>query len=104
MGVLLMRFVAVYCLLDGCNVIFVSSLQGAGDTHWTFVTALLLNLAFVAGLGWMDYYHATLYQLWGLATFFVMFQAVVWLLRFRAGAWKQMRVIEQRTELKIENL
>jgi hypothetical protein len=42
----------------------------------------------------MDHFHATLYQLWAVMTFFVMAQALIWLARFRAGHWKKMRVIE----------
>ena len=37
LGVILLRFVAVYSLLDACNIIFVSSLQSAGDTRWTMI-------------------------------------------------------------------
>jgi MATE family multidrug resistance protein len=94
LGVVLLRFVALYCVLDGLNVIFLGALQGAGDTRWTFAAACGIYTIFLGMLVAMDHYHASLYQLWGVMTFFVMAQALIWFARFRVGRWRTMRVIE----------
>lgn len=104
-GTVLLRFVAVYCLLDAANIVIMGALQGVGDTVWTFYMALVLNLAFLAGLWWVDRMRpglATngwttiqiLYLEWSMATAFVMIMAGVWILRFASGCWKGLRVIE----------
>jgi len=94
LGVELLRFVALYCVVDGLNIVFLGALQGAGDTRWTSAVAVSFYAVFVGVQLAMDHYHATLYQLWTVMTFFVMAQALIWLARFRAGHWKKMRVIE----------
>ncbi len=93
-GVVCLRFVAAYCLLDGFNVIFTGALVGAGDTRWTLVAAAVMNVPFVAVLYALLSFGMGVYALWAVATAFVMLQALVWFLRFRSGAWKTMRVIE----------
>lgn len=95
MGVVLLRFVAAYCLLDSVNIVVMGALQAAGDTRWTFLVTVagygfflfLLFLADRAGLG--------VYPLWGIATVFVLLIALVWLVRFERGGWRRIRVIQE---------
>lgn len=94
MGLVLLRFVALYCVLDGFNIVFLGALQGAGDTRWTSVVSMSVNAAFLVVETAMARRGATLNQLWAVLTFLVMAQAFIWLARFRAGHWKKMRVIE----------
>lgn len=105
-GTMLLRFVAVYCLLDSANIVIMGALQGVGDTVWTFYTALILNVAFLTGLWWVDHllrpglktngWTSTqlLYLEWSMATAFVLVMAGVWIFRFASGRWKHLRVIE----------
>jgi multidrug resistance protein, MATE family len=95
-GVVLLRFVALYCLLDGFNYVFVSTLTAAGDTRWTLVMTLVLNAAFIASLFAADLWCRTLYTEWVIATAFVMVQALVWFARFMQGKWKDFEVVEQK--------
>ncbi|MCX7806347.1 MAG: MATE family efflux transporter [Planctomycetota bacterium] len=94
MGAVCLRFVAAYCLLDGFNVVFTGALIGAGDTRWTLAAAAIMNVPFALVLYALLAAGMGLYALWAAATAFVMFQAIVWFLRFRSGEWKTMRVIE----------
>lgn len=94
MGIAMLRFVALYCLLDGFNIVLMGALQGAGDTRWTLVVSFVLHAAFLASLLALDTWHASLLAYWGDAAAFVMLQAFVWLARFRSGQWRRMRVIE----------
>ena len=99
LGVILLRFVALYCLLDGLNIVFVSALQGAGDTRWTLIASFILHLMFLSALWFIDSRKLGLYALWTAATAFVMLQAGVWLIRFKTGRWKAMQVIERAPEV-----
>jgi MATE family multidrug resistance protein len=95
----LLRFVALYSLFDSMNTVFAFALKGAGDT--LFVTLLSLGMAwpimvlptwavwyFGWGLGWA----------WTFASAYIISLAWMLLLRFRAGKWKTMRVIEVPSE------
>ena len=93
-GATLLRFVALYCLLDGLNIVFMGALQGAGDTRWTLIASFILHVIFLTSLFVIDKYYQNLFTFWTAATTFVMLQAGVWVLRFRTGKWKAMRVIE----------
>jgi MATE family multidrug resistance protein len=91
----LLRFVALYTLFDGINLIFSFALKGAGDTR--FVTAVMLVLPWpvmvlptwaAVHFGW------GLYWAWAFASAYIICLAVTFLLRFLGGRWKSMRVIE----------
>jgi MATE family multidrug resistance protein len=94
LGVILLRFVAVYSLLDACNIIFVSSLQSAGDTRWTMIFSIVSNCSFLGALMVADYLKVSIWFQWTIATIYVMVAAITWLIRFSLGRWKTIRVIE----------
>jgi MATE family multidrug resistance protein len=93
-GVILLRFVAIYSLFDACNIIFVSSLQSAGDTHWTLVFSIIAHAVFLGVLATADFFKLSIWFQWTVATVFVTVAAFTWLLRFHSGKWKNIRVIE----------
>jgi MATE family multidrug resistance protein len=91
----LLRFVAVYSLFDSLNLVFAFALRGAGDTRFVTVVAvglawplMVLPTAAALHFGW------GLYWAWTFASSYVIALAVVFLLRFRVGRWKTLRVIE----------
>jgi len=95
---LLLWFVAAYCLFDSVQLIFAYALRGAGDTR--FVTLVTAALAFplmvlpawaAQHLGW------SMYVAWAFVSLYLVILASVLYLRFAAGAWKRMRVIELAT-------
>lgn len=94
MGVVLLRFVAAYCVLDALNIIFMGMLQAVGDTRWTMWMSLLAHGVFLAALLPCDLAKLGLYAEWTVATVFVLAVAFVWLWRFQAGEWRHIRVIE----------
>ncbi|MCE9590673.1 MAG: MATE family efflux transporter [Planctomycetes bacterium] len=93
-GVRLMYFIATYCLVDASNAVLLAGLQGAGDTRWTLLMSALMHGAFLVGLIAIDLLHAGVYAIWTFATVLVIAYAITWLLRFRGGKWRTMRVIE----------
>lgn len=95
MVVILLRFVAVYSLFDSMNLVFSFALRGAGDTRFVTVVSLVLSWPLMVLPTWVAWRHGWgLFWPWGFASVYVIALAVAFLLRFRTGLWKSMRVIE----------
>jgi len=93
-GITLLRFVAVYSLLDASNIIFLTSLQCAGDTRWTLAVSIIAHLSFLILLLIADHLRLGIWVEWSAATLFVVMTAMVWFRRFQSGKWQHIRVIE----------
>ncbi|MBI5834201.1 MAG: MATE family efflux transporter [Armatimonadetes bacterium] len=93
-GVVLLRFVAAYCLTDAANLILMGALTGAGDTRATLVLSVGLYSGFLLTLGLLDHLGQGLYALWTAATVMVTVLACALFARFRSRRWHHMRVIE----------
>ncbi len=98
----LLRFVAIYSLFDSMSLIFAFALRGAGDTR--FVTLISLALAWPimvlpTWLAW--YYRWGLFWAWTVCSAYVIALGLTFLLRFLAGKWKSMRVIEAMEPEKV---
>ncbi len=92
----LLRFVAVYSLFDGINLIFSFALKGAGDTRFVTLMLLILPWPIMVLPTWMaQRYGWGLYWSWAFASAYILALALTFLLRFRGGRWKSMRVIER---------
>jgi MATE family multidrug resistance protein len=99
MGVVLLRYVAAYCLLDGVNILVCGALVAAGDTRWTLWVSVLSYGFFTAALFAADRWQLGLHVEWCMATVFVMVLALVWLGRFFSGRWRNIRVIGENDPL-----
>ena len=100
----LLKFVAVYCLLDAGNIVFSGVLRGAGDTRFVMLCSLALCWGVMVAPTYfiVKYQYGPgngLYLSWLALTGFVCMLAVVFYLRFAWGKWKSMRVIEQAPPL-----
>ena len=92
----LLRFVALYSLFDSMNLVFSYALRGAGDTRFVTILSLALSWPLMVVPAWAAWhYHWGLYWAWTFASAYVIALGLTFLLRFRAGKWKSMRVIEQ---------
>jgi MATE family multidrug resistance protein len=93
--VVLLRFVAAYCLLDAMNLIFCSAIKGAGDTMFVLLTTIIAApLPVVAAWAGIQWGGLGLYWCWTVVTVWVWCLGVAYLLRFLQGKWREMRVIE----------
>ena len=94
-GVVLIYYIAVYSLVDSCNIVFLGALKGAGDTAFLMLIlggpgVFVLGLPILA-LKWLGL--ASLHPLWAVLTLYVMSMALCSFLRFRHGKWRRMRVV-----------
>ncbi len=102
LGVVLLRFVAAFCFFDALNLIFSAAIKGAGDTRfimWT-IAALSLGVMMIPVYFAVEVMDAGIYTVWVLATFYVCALGIAFMLRYRQGKWKKMRVIESPQSAK----
>jgi MATE family multidrug resistance protein len=95
-SVILLRFVAVYCLFDAMNMIFSAAIKGAGDTRYVAVTTIRLSwlVLVLPSIAWWYLAAGSIYGLWFFVTLYVMGLGLLFLRRFLHGPWREMRVIE----------
>ena len=93
--IVLLRFVAAYCLFDALNIIFANALKGAGDTQFVVLAALAVAVPAVF-VGWygLTYLDWGLIACWWVITAWIMALGMLYFLRFLQGRWRTMRVIE----------
>ena len=96
MIVVLLRFVAVYCLFDAGNMIFSGALKGAGDTRFVAIMSVGLSwvLMLIPSALTLQVYHGGIYWLWFFVTLYIAGLCLAFGVRFWKGGWKSMRVIE----------
>ena len=98
LAIVLLSFVAAYCLFDTVQIVFVSAIKGAGDTMFVVLTTVVSAIGFLAAGkvgdfatgGSMD----TIYWWWWALTGWIVFLSIAYLLRFLQGKWRGMTVIE----------
>lgn len=91
----MLRFVAFYCLFDSANMVFSFALKGAGDTRFVTIVAMALAWPVMVLPTLLAYWYGWgVFAAWGFASAYVVLLAFVFLARFKAGHWKDMRVIE----------
>jgi MATE family multidrug resistance protein len=100
MGVVVLRFVAAYLLLDGLYMISTAVLKGAGDTRfvmWSMGVLSIFGMILPVYIG-IEYLGGGIYFAWACTVFFLFQLAPVTYWRFYKGKWKNMRVIERNPE------
>ncbi|UCD81397.1 MAG: MATE family efflux transporter [Desulfobacterales bacterium] len=96
MGIVVLRFVAAYLLLDGLYMISTAVLKGAGDTSfimWSMGLISFFGMILPIYIG-IEVFGMGLYYAWGCTVFFLAQLAALTFWRFCQGKWKTMRVIE----------
>jgi len=99
--IVLLRFVAVYSVFDGMNIIFASGIKGAGDTRFVMVMMFIFS---IFGLTIPTYIalivlKLSLYVAWMIITIYIIILSFAFLFRFLGGKWKKMLVIETKPKV-----
>lgn len=95
-GVVLLRYVAFYSIMDAVSLVFFGALKGAGDTWfimWVMCGACLCIFGGTEAAGW--YFPGSLDALWVIATAVATALAVCAALRFYYGPWRSLSLIRQ---------
>ncbi len=100
MGGMILRFIALYSLVDSGNIIFFGALKGAGDTLGVMLLyvcgGLFLLVAPILILKRLDLVSVEHY--WMAFSAYVVVLAICAALRFFRRGWHTIRVIEQHAE------
>lgn len=96
MVIVLLRFAALFSFFDAMAVIFGSAIRGAGDTRFCLYYSLVTGwgiMVIPTFFIWM-YSDEKLFYSWAACTSYIGVLGLGYLIRFQAGHWKKMRVIE----------
>ena len=102
MGTQMLRYVAVYAVLDGIVLIYFGALKGAGDVKfvmWSMVCCSVICMVLPITL-LVNYTDLGFHGPWICLTGYVAVLTAISWIRFRGGAWTRMRVIEKQDGLK----
>lgn len=88
----LMLVGALFQFFDAFGIVADGALRGAGDTRWPFVARLLLAWGVFVPLAWGVgvWLEGGLTWAWAAGGVHVLLLALVLVLRFRSGAWRQI--------------
>ena len=93
---MLLRFVALYSLFDGMAIVYGSAIRGAGDTRFSLLFTLVCGwtlMVLPTYVVWR-WYGGSVIASWTACTVYIFVVGIGFLLRFRGGQWKSMRVTE----------
>ncbi|MFN5587009.1 MAG: MATE family efflux transporter [Planctomyces sp.] len=92
----LLQFVAVYSVFDALAVVFSSALRGAGDTVFPMLLTFACSWLVMVLPAWLvtEHFDRQLRWLWLAASANIIVAGLLMVLRYRAGAWQKIRVIE----------
>jgi len=95
----LLKFVAIYVLLDATQLIIAGALRGAGDTWYVLAVAFIVSVLALA-LGMLGETYATkelgfslLHWWWAIITIWVWTLAIAMTARYWQGKWQAMRMV-----------
>lgn len=91
----LMRILAFFIICDAINIIFASTIKGAGDTRYQMIVSMILAwLFFVPGayilLGVLE---KPIEYAWVWATLYLLIQGIVFYLRFKSNKWQNIDML-----------
>ncbi|MCK9266742.1 MATE family efflux transporter [bacterium] len=96
MSVILLKFIAFFSIFDTMNIVFLSALRGAGDTHYIMKIMLISSilLLIIPSFIVINILNLGIFSAWIIITFFVTMLGLMFFIRFKKGYWKNIRVIE----------
>ena len=89
--------VATWTIFDAFDTIVSGALKGAGDTRfvfwWMLVCAFLIWLPLTFAV---KYYGGSILPLWSTMLVYVFILSIGSILRWRMGAWKNIKILEKK--------
>ncbi|MCR9291341.1 MAG: MATE family efflux transporter [bacterium] len=91
----LLRIIAVYCILDGLQIVFVGAIKGAGDTWFVLLATSVISASAVLLGNLIQSWQGPSLQLWWyVIAGWVAAMGTAFFLRYWSGRWESKRVIE----------
>jgi MATE family multidrug resistance protein len=93
--VILLRFVAIYTFFDAMAMVFGAAIRGAGDTQFSMWFTLLTSWPIMVLPAWiLVRNHFSVVACWVPITVYIVVLGFGFWLRYRAGHWRSMKVID----------
>ena len=93
--IVLLRFVAFFCVFDAMNLVAVSALKGAGDVRFILIVGLIFSSVLLAlGIVCLSLNWIHVQGLWIAMTSWVILLAITHWVRFFMGQWRDKKVID----------
>lgn len=97
LGTILLRYVAIFTLVDAVAIVYMGGLKGAGDTR--FIMKTMGTAAFgclVIPISLMNYFGTlSVHGPWVCLLTYVCVLAATFMYRFRKGPWREIHLIEK---------
>lgn len=91
----MVRLAGLYTMADSTQLVFAGALRGAGDTRWVMWASVILHWIFaVLAITLIRVVVAPPIVVWIFFIGFVISLGVTMILRFRAGKWRSMTIID----------
>ncbi len=95
LAVFMVRLVSVYVFADALTLVFGGALRGAGDTFVTMCLSVGVHWLLLAGTVLaLHRFHLSERGAWMILVILVWTAALAFFLRYRAGRWRSLRVVE----------
>ena len=89
----LLKFVAIYVVLDAAQLILAGALRGAGDTWFVLASGVVASaVALLVGFS-LEPSQDVLHWWWWMVAFWIWLLALLMAARFAQGKWKKMRMV-----------
>ena len=100
-GIILLRIVAFYSLFNNMFIVFSGALNGAGDTRFAMWTQTGISwILFVPAIYIVvNYLHWDMIYAWMCLLVYVVLLWTAFLIRFRSGHWKTIKMVTQSPQL-----
>jgi len=96
LGIMMIYFIAVYSIVDACNIVFFGAHKGAGDTLGVMYLLsgglVFLVILPIAALKYLDI--ASVFNYWVVFTIYIMLLACGAMICFYRRGWHTLRVVE----------
>ncbi|MBF0573738.1 MAG: MATE family efflux transporter [Desulfamplus sp.] len=96
MGIILLRFVALYLLFDSLIIIYTGALKGAGDSRFIMLSITSTSILFIFIPLWfgINKLGMGLYFAWSCITLYLMVLFIMVITRYNNGKWKEIKILE----------
>ena len=91
----LLRIIAVYCVVEGLQGVFVGAIKGAGDTWFVLIATFVVSVSAIStGICSQSILGPSLMLWWYVIAGWVTTMGIVFAARYFSGSWETKRVIE----------
>ena len=96
MGVILLRYVALFTVIDALAIVYMGGLKGAGDTRFIMLTMGVTSMACVViPLSIMSWHGVdSIHGPWLCLLAYVTVLATTFMVRFLKGPWRSLRILD----------